>query len=84
MTSDTVPEDMPVPLLRSMDKHDAAKAAHEKTGGEGGGFAAGGEPRACGGEGKDGARVEQPVGEVNFRRPVRIAPIDCSHDRDRF
>ncbi len=36
MTSDTVPEDMPVPLLRSMDKHDAAKAAHEKTGGEGG------------------------------------------------
>ena len=48
MTSDTVPEDMPVPLLRSMDKHDAAKAAHEKPAAKGG-FAAGGEPRACGG-----------------------------------
>ncbi|SFF40241.1 hypothetical protein SAMN02799615_03420 [Dyella marensis] len=56
MTSDTVPEDMAFPLLRSI----ALRFVHEKNRRRRG-FATGGEPRACGGRGKSGARMEQDL-----------------------
>lgn len=55
MTSDTVPKDMPGPLLRSMvrlgagKKKPAAKGASPPVG----------EPRACGGRGREWRAVEQ-------------------------
>ncbi|MGO4702417.1 hypothetical protein [Dyella sp. 2RAB6] len=67
MTSDTVPEDMAFPLLRSIGLHEQA---HEKTGGEGV-FAAGGRTARLRGEGKSGARVEQAV----LRRRLGICVI---------
>jgi len=56
MTSDTVPEDMAFPLLRSI----APRFVHEKNRRRRG-FAAGGENRAPAGEGKSGARMEQDL-----------------------
>jgi len=67
MTSDTVPEDMSFPLLRSMGprrtqtKKPAAK-----------GIAAGGRTARLRGEGKDGARVERALLERRLGIPLRL------------